>query len=70
MQFADLAGRRHLVLKVLPLTNKSDMHVTGHSSTQFNLALRDPSYVNLLNTAQHHFCLLPNTAIDCSCPNL
>jgi len=25
MQFADLAGRRHLVLKVLPLTNKYGM---------------------------------------------
>jgi len=49
MQFADLAGRRHLVLK-----NKYDMHVTGHSSTQFNLALHDPFCVNLLNTAQHH----------------
>ena len=41
----------------------------AHSSTQFNLAL-PPPMLTYFNTAWHHFCLLPNTAIECWCPNV
>ena len=41
----------------------------AHSSTQFNLAL-PPPMLTYFNTALHHFCLLPNTGIECWCPNV
>ena len=70
MQFADLAGSLNLQTSGTEnaLTAKYDMHVTEmHMHT--HQPGPAPSYVNF-NTAWHHFCLLPNTAIECLCPNL
>jgi len=72
MQFADLAGSLLVDIWHWKCSHCQIWHpwlkctCTLINSIQPGPA---PSYV-IFNTAWHHFCLLPNTAIECWCPNL
>ena len=69
-RFSWQSSRRHLALKMLSLPNMTCMWLKCTCTLIYSIQPGPaPSYVNFI-TAWHHFCLLPNTAIECWCPNL
>ena len=70
-RFSWKSSHRHLVLKMLSLPNMTCISLKCTcsliSSIQPGLP---PPMLTYFNTALHHFCLLPNTGIECWCPNV